>query len=80
MLEAGGRVEQSRNFLPAQHHGQVARMRYPDHLACQVRPVNRMREEEPQRRDDAVHGRRRHASVTLFDLEAAHVIRRCRIR
>ena len=30
MLEAGGRVEQSRNLVPAQHHGQVARMRHPD--------------------------------------------------
>jgi hypothetical protein len=45
-----------------------------------IKPVDRVREEEPQRRDDAVHGRRRHAGVTLFDLEAAHVIRRRRIR
>src|SRR5271157_1782741 len=68
MLQAGGRVEQSRNLLAAQHHGQVARMRQPDQLARQVRPVDRVREEEPQRRDDAVHGRRRHAGVTLLDL------------
>ena len=55
-------------------------MRHPDRLARQVRPVDRVREEEPQRRDNAVHGRRRHAGIALFDLEAAHVIRRRRIR
>ena len=79
MLEAGGRVEQSRDLVPAQHHGQVARMRHPDQLARQVGPVDRVREEEPQRRHDAVHGRRRHAGIALFDLEPAHVIRRRRI-
>jgi hypothetical protein len=41
MLEAGGRIEQSCNLVPAQHHGQGTRMRHPDHLACQVRPVDR---------------------------------------
>ena len=80
MLEAGGRVEQPHDLVPAQHHGQVARMCRPDQLAGQVRPVDGVREEEPQRRDDAVHGRRRHAGLALLDLEPAHVIRRRRIR
>jgi hypothetical protein len=80
MLEARGRVEQARDLVPAQYHGQVARMRQTDQLAGQVRPVNGVREEEPQRRHDAVHGRRRHAGIALLDLEATHVIRRRRIR
>jgi len=80
MLEAGGRVEQSRDLVSAQHHGQVARMGHPDCLASQVRTVDRVREEEPQRRDDAVHGRCRHAGIALLDLESAHVIRRSSIR
>ena len=37
VLEAGGGVEQSRNLVAAQHHGQVARMRQPDEPARQVR-------------------------------------------
>ena len=55
-------------------------MRHPDHLACQVRPIDRVRENKHQRRDDAVHRRRRHAGIALFDLEPAHVIRRSSIR
>jgi len=47
MLEAGGRVEQPRDLVPAQHDGQVAWMRHPDQLACQVRPVDGVGEEEP---------------------------------
>jgi hypothetical protein len=42
VLEAGGRVEQSCDLVPAQHHGQVARMHCPDQLACQVRSVDRV--------------------------------------
>ena len=63
MLEAGGRVEQSQDFVPAQHHRQVAWMRHPDQLACQFGPVESLREQEPQRRHDAVHGWRRHAGM-----------------
>jgi hypothetical protein len=80
MLEAGGRVKQSQDLVPAQHHRQVARMRHPDQPACQVGPVDGVREEEPQRRHNAVHGWRRHAGIALFDLKPAHVIRRRRIR
>ena len=80
MLEAGGRVEQPRHLVAAQHHGQVAGMRRPDQLARQVGPIDGLREEEPQRRHDAVHGRRRHAGLALLDLEPAHVIGRRRVR
>ena len=41
MFEADCRVEQSRDLVPAQHHGQIARMRHPDRLARQVGPVER---------------------------------------
>ena len=50
MLEARGRIEQSRNLVPAQHHGQVARIGHPDQLARQVGPIDSVGEEEPQRR------------------------------
>ncbi len=66
MLEAGGRVEQSCNLVPAQHHGQVARMRGPDRLACQVRPVNRVcgrRTATPRRCCSWSASARRHRAV-----------------
>jgi hypothetical protein len=80
MLQAGGRGEQARHLLAAQHDGQGARVRHPDQPARQVRPVDRIGEEEPQRRHDAVHGRRRHAGILLFNLEPAQVISRRPIR
>jgi len=76
MLQAGGCVEQAHDLVSAQHHGQVAWMCHTDQPAGQVRPVDGVREEEPQRRHNAVHGRRRHARIALFDLKSAHVIRR----
>jgi hypothetical protein len=66
--------------LVGPHKFDVCWMRHTDQLAGQVRPVNGVQEEEPQRRHNAVHGRRRHARITLFDLEPANVIRRRRIR
>ena len=74
ILEAGGCVEQSCNLVSTRHNGQIARMRRSDQLAGQIRPVDCLREEEPQCRDDAVHGRCRHASLTLLDLETPHVV------
>jgi hypothetical protein len=68
--------KQSRDLVAAQHHGQVARVRHPDQLARQIGSVERVGEEEPQRRDDAVHGRCRHARLALFDLKAAQIIGR----
>src|ERR1700722_11793577 len=55
-------------------------MRRPNQLARQVGPIDGLREEEPQRRHDAVHGRRRHTGLALLDLELAHVIGRRRVR
>jgi hypothetical protein len=51
-------------------------MGYPNQLAGEVRPVERVGEEEPQRRHDAVHGWRRQARLALFDLEPAQVVGR----
>lgn len=80
MLEARGRVEQPRHLVPAQHHRQLALMPHPDQLARQIGPVERLREEEPQRRHDGVHGRRRDIQLALLDLEAPDVLRRCGVR
>ena len=79
VLEAGGGVEQPGDLVAAQHHGQLARMRQPDQPARQVGPVERVGEEEAQRRDDAVHGRHRNAGLALLDLEPAQVVRGRRI-
>jgi hypothetical protein len=49
-----------------------------DQLARQAGPIDGLREEEPQCRHDAVHRRRRHAGLALFNLELAYIIdRRC---
>ncbi|MDR6114498.1 hypothetical protein QE360_001467 [Sphingomonas sp. SORGH_AS789] len=55
-------------------------MPHPDQLAPQVRPVERLREEEPQCRHDGVHGRRRDIQFALLDLEAPDVLRRRGVR
>jgi hypothetical protein len=80
MLEAGGRVQQTRHLVAAQHNGELARVSQPDELARQVRRVDCMGEEEAQHRHDAVHGRHRPPGILLLDSEAAHVIRGRRVR
>ena len=74
VLEAGGGVEQPGDLVAAQHHGQLARVRQPDELARQVGAVERLGEEEAQRRHDAVHGRHGNAVLLLLDLEPAQVV------
>jgi hypothetical protein len=54
-------------------------MHHPDQPAREVGPVERVREEEPQRRDDAVHRRHGNAGLALLDLEAAQILRRGRV-
>lgn len=73
VLEAGGDVEQPGNLVAAQHHRQLARVRQTNELARQIGTIDRMREEEAQRRHDAVHGRRGDAILLLLDLEPAQV-------
>ncbi len=79
MLQARGRRQQPSHLVLAQHHRQLTHVPHADQLARQIRPVERLREEEPQRRHDGVHGRRRHAQITLLDLEATHLFRRHRV-
>jgi hypothetical protein len=55
-------------------------MRQPDKPARQVRAVERVGEEEAQRRHDTVHGRHGNAVILLPDLEPAKVVGRGRIR
>ena len=74
VLEAGGGFEQPGDLVAAQHHGQLARMRQPDEPARQVRAVERVGEEEAQRRHDAVHGRHGNAVLLLLDLEPAQIV------
>jgi hypothetical protein len=45
-----------------------------DQLACKIGPVEGVGEEEPQRRHDAVHGRRRYPGFPLLDLEPADIL------
>ncbi len=80
VLEAGGGVEQPGDLVAAEHHRQLARMRQPDQLARQIRAVERLGEEEAQRRHDAVHGRHGNAVLLLLDLEPAQVVGGRRIR
>ena len=49
-------------------------MRGADQLARELGSVERVGEEEPQRRDDAVHGRRRNAGALLLDLEPPDIL------
>jgi hypothetical protein len=74
VLEAGGRVEQARHLVAAQHHRQVAGPAHPNQLAGQIGSVEGIGEEEPQRRDDAVQGRHRNAGLALGELELAHIL------
>jgi hypothetical protein len=74
MLEAGRCLQQAGDLVRAQHHRQLARIGHAEQLAGKVGAVEGMREEEPQRRDDAVHRWRGKARVALLDLEPAHVV------
>jgi len=74
VLETGGCIEKPLHLALGQHHRDLAGMRGADQLARKLGPVERMREEEPQRRHDAVHGRRRHPGFPLLDLEPADIL------
>ena len=74
VLEAGRGLEQSRRLVEAQHDRQFTRVGYLDQLAREVRSVGRVREEEAQRRYDAVHRRHWKAGLALLDLKAAQVL------
>jgi hypothetical protein len=77
MFEACGCRQQPRHLVLAQDHRQLAHVPHADQLTRQIGPVERLGKEEPQCRYDGIHGRRRHAQVTLLDLEAPNLLRRC---
>jgi hypothetical protein len=80
VLQAGGGVEQSSYLVATEHHGQLARMRQTNEPARQIGTIDRMREEEAQRRHDAVHRRHGNAVLLLLDLEPAQVVGGRRVR
>ena len=70
-------LEQSPNLFDVEHRWQPARVADDDEAARQVRPIERHREEEAQRRYRAIDALRLHATLGLVDLEAADILR-CR--
>src|SRR3990167_5852153 len=69
VLQAVGRAKQKHNFVTAEDNGQGARILDRIELAGEIRAINGVREKEPQRRNDAVHGRDANARLALFNLE-----------
>src|SRR3546814_12998719 len=73
VLEAAGRIEQPLHLGHGQYDGDLANLPGADQLAREVGAVERMREQEPQRRDDAGPGRRRYARPVLLELERPEI-------
>ena len=80
LVEGVAQTRKQRHLVPAENYGQVALMRQPDEPARQVRAVERVDEEEAQRRHDAVHRRHRNAVRLLLDLEPAQIVGGRRVR
>jgi hypothetical protein len=76
VLDARCRFEQPRRFLEAQHLGQLAGMPDDYQRTRQIPPLQRNQEQEPQRRDRPVDGRRANAVLMLMQLEVSDVPRR----
>ena len=58
-----------------QHHRHLAGVLGADQPSREIGAIERVREEEPQRGDDAVHRCCRDASLLLLDLELADIFR-----
>jgi hypothetical protein len=54
VLRIGGRRDQTRDFLAAQHHGELARLAHAAHLRQRLGTLQRDAEEKPQGGDRAV--------------------------
>ena len=76
VLEARCGFEQPRRFLDAEHIRQLAVIARDHQGARQIPPLQCHQEQEPQRRDSAVDGRRSDALLMLIELEAADILRR----
>jgi hypothetical protein len=79
VLRIRRRLEQQCDLLDAEHGRQPARFAHDGEPPGEVRPVERHGEEETQRRHRTVDARRLHAGLRLVQLEAAQILRRCRI-
>lgn len=74
MLERARRIEQPLHLGHGQHDRDLANLPGADQLTREVRTVERVGEEEPQRTDDAVHRRRRDARLVLLELELSDIL------
>lgn len=75
VLQAGCGFEQPSRFLHAEHIRQLAVIAGDHQGARQIPALQCHQEQEPQRRDRAVDGRRSHAVLMLIQLEAADIVR-----
>src|SRR3546814_9833348 len=69
-----GRIEQPLHLGHRQHDRDLANLPGADQLAREVGAVERVREEEPQRADDAVHRWCGDARLLLLDLELPDIL------
>jgi len=74
VLRPRRRFEQPQDLVRREHVGQPARLAHKREVAHHLGPAERCLEEEPQRRDRAVHGRRRDPGLALMHLEPAQIL------
>lgn len=74
MFETDRCAEQATHFVRAQDVRQATGITQPHQLTGEIRSVNRMNEEEAQRRNDGVHRRHAEAGFLLGHLEAMQII------
>src|SRR3546814_9363262 len=74
VLERAGRIEQPLHLGHRQHDRDLANLPGADQLAREVGAVERVREEEPQRADDAVHRWCGDARLLLLELELPDIL------
>ena len=74
VLDAGGGLQKARHLLGAQHHRQLARLVHKGQVSNRIGAVERHSEEEPQRRDRGVDGRRTDTVLGQVQLEQTQVL------
>ena len=80
VLDAGGGRQKLRNLLGAQHQRQLARLVHKRQVSRRIGPIERYAEEEPQRRDRRVDGRRADAVLGQVQLKQTQVLMRSCVR
>ena len=71
-----GYINQARDFLPAQHHGELARLVHGIHFRERLGTLQGHGEEKPQCGDRAVERRTGAAMLNQVQLVAAQILRR----